>query len=966
MNLRPRFLANCTIILLLATAAAFAQAQGGRLHGEVVDPTGAVVPNAGITLKSETGQTISARSDGIGTYTIKDLAPGKYTITVTEKGFRPYTQEVEIATGQEKKFNITLAVYVQEEHVDVEGEAARVSVAPDNNASSVVIKGKDLDALSDDPDELQSELEALAGPSAGPNGGQMYIDGFTGGQLPPKSSIREIRINQNPFSAQYDRMGFGRIEILTKPGTDKYHGQLLINDNHSVFDSHNPFAAAGQGDFNSQFFNASLSGPLSKKASFLMSMERRDIHDIALLSQSVVGVAPGLVATSVPNPHLRMNVSPRVDYQLSSSNTLTARYQYVRDTQENAGVGQLVLPSYGFNSALTEHTVQISDTQVLNAKAVNETRFEFERTRNDRNALNAGPAIIVLDTFTTGGNPIGISGVDSDHYELQNYTSIAQGPHFFRMGGRLRLTAESNSSTQNFNGTYTFAATIDPVTRKQTASPLDNFQSGKPSQFTMAAGQPTIANTFVDAGLYAEDDWKLRQNMTLSYGLRYETQNEIHDHGDWAPRVGFAWALGGGKKNTAPKVVIRTGFGIFYDRVGQDLALQAQRQNGVNQQQFIIRPDSPASIAALALFPNTPPLSALTAASGGPTIYTLNPDLRAPYTIQTAVAVERQINKSATASVTYLHSRGVHQLVSLDVNAPTNPLDHTSRPNPALGDIYQYNSEADFKQNQLIGNVTVRAGQKLTLFSYYSLSYANSDTAGAGSVASNPNNISADYGRASFDVRSRLFLGGSMGLPHGFRVSPFVLFFSGAPFNITAGTDLNGDGIFNDRPAFASSSTLPENLRSTAFGNFDVAPAPGQTLIPVNFGDGPSQFLLNLRLSKTIGIGPKLEAASPDGQPQGGAQGGHGHGSGPGGGGPRPGMGGPRGPGGPFALDRSNHKYSLTFGASARNILNHTNPALPVGNLSSPNFGRSNALAGGPFNTQSANRRVDFQMIFAF
>ena len=959
MNLWLRFLSRCTITLLLATTAVIAQTQSGRLHGEVIDPTGAVIPNAAITLKNESGNTISAKSDGVGTYSVKDLAPGKYTIEVSERGFRPFAQEVEIADGQEKKFNITLVVYVQEEHVDVEGQAARVNVAPDNNASSVVIKGKDLDALSDDPDELESELQALAGPSAGPNGGQMYIDGFTGGQLPPKSSIREIRINQNPFSAEYDRMGFGRIEILTKPGTDKYHGQLLFNDNHSVFDARNPFAAS-EGDFNSQFFNASFGGPLSKKASFQMSMERRDIHDIAVLSQSAVDVAPGLTATSVPNPHLRLNLSPRVDYQLSANNTLTARYQFVRDTQENAGVGQLVLPSYGFNSALTEHTVQISDTQVLSAKAVNETRFEFERTRSDRNALNTGPAIVVLDTFTTGGNPIGISGVDSDHYELQNYTSITHGTHFFRMGGRLRLTAQDNSSTQNFNGTYTFAATIDPVTKQQTASPLDNFTSGKPTQFSMAAGQPTISNTFVDTGLYGEDDWKLRQDMTLSYGLRYETQNEIHDHGDWAPRVGFAWAVGGGgKKNAAPKTVIRTGFGIFYDRVGQDLALQAERQNGVNQQQF-----KTTSAAALALFPNVPPLSALIAASGGPTIYTLNPDLRAPYTIQTAVAVERQINKSATASVTYLHARGVHQLVVLDLNAPTNPSDSTSRPNPALGDVYQYNSAADFKQNQLIGNVTVRAGQKLTLFSYYSLSFANSDTAGAGSVASNPKNISADYGRAAFDVRSRLFMGGSVGLPHGFRVSPFILFFAGAPFNITAGTDLNGDGIFNDRPAFATGSTLPNNLRSTTFGDFDVAPVPGQTLIPVNFGDGHSQFLLNLRLSKTIGIGPRLEAASPNGQ-QGGAQGGHDHGP-RSGGGPRPGMGGPHGPGGPFALDKSNHKYSLTFGASARNILNHTNPALPVGNLSSPNFGRSNALAGGPFNTQSANRRVDFQIILAF
>ena len=104
-----------------------------------------------------------------------------------------------------------------------------------------MLSGKDLEALPDDPDELQSDLEALAGPSAGPNGGQLYIDGFTAGQLPPKSSIREIRINQNPFSAEYDKLGYGRIEIFTKPGTDKYHGQFSVEGNSSGLNTRNPF-----------------------------------------------------------------------------------------------------------------------------------------------------------------------------------------------------------------------------------------------------------------------------------------------------------------------------------------------------------------------------------------------------------------------------------------------------------------------------------------------------------------------------------------------------------------------------------------------------------------------------------------------------------------------------------------------------------------------------------------------------
>lgn len=926
-----------------------AQSQSGGLRGQVLDPTGAVIPNADITLKGESGQTVSAKSDGIGSYSIKNVPAGKYTITVQEKGFRPYVQDLQLAAGQEQKLNITLEVYVEEQHVDVQSDAAKISVDPENNASSLVISGKDLDALSDDPDELQSELQALAGPSAGPNGGQIYIDGFTGGQLPPKASIREVRINQNPFSAEYDRMGYGRIEVFTKPGTDKVHGQFFYNDNHSIFDSLNPFAAV-EPNFSTQLFSGNVGGPLSKKASYFFNVERRDINDAAVVS-SVAFSDAGVAVVGVVNPRIRTNFSGRIDYQVSSSNTLTARYQFTHDTENNNGVGQLALPSQAYNQASTEHTIQISDTQILSARTVNETRFEWQRDSQDQNSLNFTPSINVLGDFSEGGNPLGIGHVDTNHYELQNYTSMNLGNHFLRYGGRLRVTSEDNSSTQNFNGTFTFTT-------------LQNFQAGVPNQLIIASGNPLVSDTFVDAGLYAEDDWKIRPNMTLSYGLRFETQNGIQDHADWAPRIGFAWGLGG-KKNAAPKTVIRTGFGIFYDRFGQDLIMNAERLNGVNQQQFTLNNSTPGNQALLTnLFAQVPAVPSVNGLAAVPSsTYTIGQNVRAPYTVQAAASVERQVTRSATLTLTYLHSQGVHQLFSINSNALI--LDST----PA----YQYVSEGVFNQNQMIANLLVRAGAKLTLFSYYVLNYANSDSftggsffggggSGASSFPSNPLlGITADYGRASFDIRNRGFFGGSIALPHGFRVSPFMVVNSGAPFNITTGTDLNGDSIFNDRPAFASSSTLPQNLRATDFGNFDIAPLPNETRIPSNFGDGPGQFTLNLRLSKTFGLGPKLEAAA-NSQGQGGGRG-PGTFGGPGRG-PRGGGGG-RGPGGPFG-ERSNQRYSLTFSANARNIFNNVNPAPPIGNLNSPQFGQSTALAGGPFNTQSANRRIDFQVMFAF
>jgi hypothetical protein len=979
----------------LSVTTLLAQTPDGTLRGQVTDPSGAAISGANVIMTPAAGSPIVIQSNAQGMYEFKSLAPGKYTLTAAAQGFTLYENDNVVIADQPLRLNVSMAIEVETQKVQVSDTAPTVDVNPSNNAGAIVISGKELEALPDDPDELLTDLQALAGPSAGPNGGQMYIDGFTAGQLPPKSSIREIRINQNPFSSEYDKLGYGRIEIFTKPGTDKYHGQVYIIGNDSAFNSSNPFAGAEPG-YDTVQYNGNIGGPVGKKASFFFNVEHRNINELTAVNAVVLDPSLNEVplAESIPNPRQRTNLSPRFDWAPTKNNTVTARYQYYRDTETNNGVGVLSLPSQGYYSESTEQTFQIGDTQVIGSKIINETRFQYIREDSSQNPLDTNPSVNVIGNFNGGGSGQGTQNDQQNHYELQNYTSLVHGNHIIKFGGRFRATQDSNFATSGFNGTFTFSslnATTDALSN--CASPGQNpacpfsllYAEQHPSssgdtpyatQLTYTNGLPNTSVTYYDVEPYVQDDWRVRPNITLSMGLRFETENAIHDHGDWAPRLGFAWGVGG--RSTPPKVVIRGGYGIFYDRFQTQSILQATRLNGVTQQQFIINNPTcfPGIDVAVASFSNC---GAATSASSN--VYQIGSSLHAPYTLQGAVSVERQVTKSATVSATYLNSRGFDQFITINANAPFagTPCSQfgtvSSLPPCASvtgGNIYRYVSEGNFKQNQLIVNTNIKVGSKLQLFGFYTLGYANSDTAGTTSFPSNSYDISQDYGRGSFDVRNRLFLGGSLAFPYLIRLSPFMVVSSGSPFTITSPIDENGDQIYNDRPGLVSSTTCPAGVNPTQgtiyctpLGTFDASGAG--KLIPINSETGPAHFVLNLRLTKTFGIGPKMKAATGN-QNQGQGQGG----PGPGGGG-RGGGGGPRGPlfgggGGGFnTSSSSDRRYNLTLGVGVRNAFNNVNVANPNAVLGSRLFDVSNALQGGPFSQGgTANRRIDLQATFAF
>jgi len=928
-------------------------AQTASLRGQVMDESGAVVPGAKVTVAGPGGLMKVATSASDGSYSFVGLPSGNYTVQVSAADLtQAQPAKIVLQTGAQS-LNLKMKVASVTQQVTVEDSAGpNVSVDPSSNSTATVLRGDDLQALSDDPDDLQSDLQALAGPAAGPEGGEIFIDGFSGGQLPSKDSIREVRINQNPFSPEFDKLGYGRIEILTKPGTDKLHGQGFFNFGDSIWNSRNPYAQQ-KAPFQLEEYGGTVGGPLSKRASFIVDTERRAIDngsviDAYTLDPQTYAIAP--YTGTLLAPQRRVRVSPRVDYQLSQNNTLIARYSFTRNDVQDQGIGGFNLPSRGYFTLDQYQLVQLTDTAVLSPTTVNETRFQFFHEQYNQTANTLAPAILVMGSFNSGGAQTGRSLDTENHYELQNYTSIIKGTHTFKFGVRTRGGTVANSSPVNFGGTFTFGGglapeldagnqevldsggqpVITPITSiQQYQRTLLGLPGGIPTQFSIAAGNPFLAAGQVDVGAFVGDDWRVRPNVTLSLGLRYETQTNIHDYRDFAPRIGFAWAPGANAIALHPKFVVRGGFGLFYSRFDISNIETAERYNGILQQQYIV--DNPA------FFPTIPTIAQLLAMPGiqsTQTVQEVSSRLRAPYIMQSALSVERQVARNTTVSVTYTNSHGLHMLRSEEFNAP--------------GPVYLMESSGIYNQNQLITNVNAKLNGNFSLFGYYTLNHAMSNTDGLGTFPGNPATMAGEYGPAATDVRHRVFIGGSLNTKWNLRLSLFIVMQSGAPYNITIGDDIYGDTLFNARPGIPTDLNKP-GLIDTIYGWLDPNPSPGEQVLPRNYGRGPGQISVNARLGKTWGFGPEKESAS----------------------GMTPMGGGPGRNGGfhsIFSDISTSRRYNLTASISARNLLNHVNEGPIIGQITSPLFGQANSVAGGygAFAETANNRRLELQLRFTF
>jgi len=913
------------------------------LHGVVVDPSGAVVPGAAITL-TQGAHTQHTKSGADGRYAFPSLAAGTYTVSVTAKGFALLTiSDVPLSAGTAKELKLSLSIAVEQQEVTVNDESRSVGLGSDQNSSAMVIKGGDLDALSDDPDELQNELQALAGPAAGPNGGQIFIDGFEGGQLPPKSSILEIRVNQNPFSAEFDRIGYGRVEIITKAGTQKFHGMASGFATVSSLNTSNPMVAEEPFyDFYSGFGN--MSGSLGKKASFFFNMFGMNRQTQTIINALNPANPAENFIEAFSNPSSILQVNPRFDFQLGTRHNITIRDGFFRSVATGSGVGTLSLPTQANDLNDKENTLQIGDTFVVNPNLVNETRFQWRRIRNNQTAAYLTPAVTVQGAFTDGGNSSGIAQDHEDNFELQNYSTATVGRHVLRFGTRLRASRDANMSTSGANGTYTFSS-------------LTAYEAGTPTQYSQTVISNPLARVILfDGALFLQDDWKARRDLGISVGLRFEGQNRIRDHADWGPRVAFAWSPGY-KGNGAPKTVVRGGYGWFYNRftvpnsfssfAGTPYIVQAIHDNQINQKSYVV--DHPQFYN-----PNAPQPAPVLESAGTsvPSYHTIDRHFHAALDMQGGIGVDRQITEALTGNVTYLYTQGVHQYMTDNVTAPDfDPATYTVSGSTPDVYNYQFQSGGFYRQQQLI--VTANAHFKhLSFTSNYTLNSAKSDTQGVTSVPMVPQNPGFDYGRASFGIRNRIFLLLTYTAPHGIIFAPLLAAQSGTPYNLTIGNDLTQNNQFNARPTYGTCGA--PDVISTPFGCLDTNPAgKGETIIPYNVGTGPANVVLHMRASKTFGVGPHMkQEGDSGGQMNNNSVSGRGL----------------SGNGGNVKIDeKTPRKYNIGFVVIALNCLNIVNWGPPNGVMISPLFGKTQSLASGPYSGPTpGNRTILFSTSFSF
>jgi hypothetical protein len=806
-------MACCAVVLVLPSVGlADDQLQQARVSVTVLDQTGAVIPNAPVTLAREdggVGAPVSREtpSNGVGVAAFGDLAEGRYTVRARFPGFQPATVTgVRARRGREARVRVVLQLEKLDESLTVSRDRQTSALDPRGSAFSAVLTREQIDALPDDPDEMEAVLKALA-----PPGAVIRVDGFSGGKLPPKSQIRSIRLpRMDMFAAQNHggMSGMHFIDIMTMPGNGPLRGNLDFNFQDESLNARNPFTPV-KGAEQLRQYGYTLAGTIvPNRTSFSVTGG----GGWQYISPNLLAVLPdGRTATdTVRQPRDTLDLSVRFDHAINKDHALRASYDRTSFTSRNLGVGGYNLLDRAFDTESATSTLRVSENGPLGRRMFTDTRLQVRwGDTSSRGAIEA-PAIRVQDAFTSGGAQQR-GGVSTTELEFATDLDYVRGAHSWRTGLLLEAGSYRADDITNYLGTYTFASLAD-------------YRTGRPSAFTRRVGDPDVRYSTLQAAAYAQDDWRLARSLLISAGVRYGVEGQVGDRWNLSPRATIAWS-----PFRNGRLTLRANYGYFYDWIPTDLYKETVLVDGVRQRELnLFDPGYP--LEALGN------LNAVDAALLPSNRYLWPDDLALPGGHRLALGVERTLSENSRLNVSYNRGWGRGLLRGRNLNTPVAGV----RPDPRWANVIELAGDAGSSTQQLnvIFSLVRMDLRRLFFVANYSLSRARTNTAGAFAVAPGGDDLEVEWGPAAFDARHRF--GAS------FNLAPFrnvtmglnVRGQSGAPYTITTGRDVNGDGLFNDRPAGVGRNSARGRAQWDLGGRIAYAVGFG-TPRPSGGGDGP-------------------------------------------------------------------------------------------------------------------------------
>jgi len=755
--------------MLILAPLPHAQAQSNlAINGIVQDQSGAVFFGAQVDLLKDREQQSTTTTEASGSFRFERVPPGNYEVRVRQEGFKTETAKVAVGTRSPARLRIVLSIETLNQQITVSGDAAEVSIDSSENRDVAAVDRQALDDLPIfDQDVVATMSRFLDNSALGENGVTLIVDGIQGiGALSP-SAIQSVTINNNPYSAEYNRPGRARIEITTKPGSPEYHGTINFLFRDARLNARDPFATVKPQE-QRRIFEGSLLGPIGdgKTTSFMFTGQRQEEDNQAI----VFAVGPGgPINENVPTPQRNTDFSIELNRQHSDRTTYSIRFHYRNLKIQNQGVGGVTLPEAATDFHDREDQLFYTQKTAFSSTIVNQFRILVARQHTPTISVQSGPKIIVLDAFT-GGGAQGDRLQTENHLIFDDIVSWVHGKHTFKTGFNIPdLSRRGLDDNTNSAGTFSFSS-------------LQDYLDGRSFSFDQQRGNGHVVFWERLFGGFFQDEYQVRRNLQLTAGLRYDTHAYFHDKDMFGPRLSFAYAPKGSRTT-----VIRGGGGIFYDRTGPLPVFDLLRYDGQRLQRFLITTPT---------YPN--PFANSAAMTQPTSVVRLEPHVQIPYTFQHGLSVEQQLQRGTTLTVSYFRTSGT-LFRSRDINAPLPPL-YLARPNPSLNVLRQIETSArqvtDSLEISFRGNVT----RYFAGMAQYTLGSAYNNSSGIRSFPGNNYDLSGEWSRADSDQRHRFNVLGTMKAGGLFNLGVALQAESGRPYSMTTGRDDNHDGLALDRP----------------------------------------------------------------------------------------------------------------------------------------------------------------------